>query len=73
MATCLDGDSFYLDASVTYESLGTMDGCYGESGWLNLGITLYSRDGDLTHDEPVVLAVDSFGTPVSTDAKTSAV
>ena len=70
MTACSDGDSFYLDANVNYDSLGTMDGCYGESGWLN-DITFYSRDGDLTHDEPLVYATDFYGTPVSTDAETS--
>ena len=71
MTTCSDGDSFYLDASISYDDLGTMDGCYSYSGLLIHDITLYGRDGDLTHDEPVMYVADSYGTSVSSDMEVS--
>lgn len=67
MATCSDGDSFYLDADYTYDGLSTYDGCYSDYGYTNSRdiITAYHRvDGNLD-GEPIVVATNNFGTTVS--------
>ncbi|CAN0129309.1 unnamed protein product [Scytosiphon promiscuus] len=62
MATCLDGDSFYLDASVTYDGLPTFDGCYLDSGFTLNDLTVYSRGGSYYDYEPAVIATTNYGT-----------
>ncbi|CAN0087269.1 unnamed protein product [Scytosiphon promiscuus] len=64
MATCMEGDSFYLDASVTYDDLPTFDGCYLDSGYTTGDdeLILYSRGGFFYYGQPGVLATTYYGT-----------
>eukprot|EP00752_Nemacystus_decipiens_P005791 g5239.t1 len=63
MATCSDGDSFYVDADATYEDLGTMNGCYQDAGGTFNLETAYFRDGDDESDgTPLVYASDLYTT-----------
>lgn len=65
MSTCSDGDSFYVDTDWEYDDLGTMNGCYEDSGDTTFDLPVYFRGGEQENDEPVVLAVDTFGKTVS--------
>ncbi len=65
-SSCSDGDSFYLDVlGYTWDDLGTLDGCYGDSGYTENFLPEYFRYGDKVDDQPVVLASDEFGSTVS--------
>jgi len=64
MATCSDGDSFYLDAFHRWGSLGSLDGCYSDSGYTENFLPEYFRSGAKVEDEPVVLASSDFGSQV---------
>ena len=63
-ATCSDGDSFYVDAIWEYDALGTMNGCYEDSGHTNYDLPEYFRGGEKENGEPVVLASE-YGSKVS--------
>ena len=63
-ATCSEGDSFYVDAIWEYDTLGTMDGCYEDSGHTHYDLPEYFRGGEKENGEPVVLASE-FGSKVN--------
>ena len=64
--SCSDGDSFYLDVlGYSWDDLGTLDGCFSDSGYTNFDLPEYFRGGDKVEDEPVVVVTDNFGIPVS--------
>ena len=64
--SCSDGDSFYLDVlGYSWDDLGTLDGCFSDSGYTDFDLPEYFRGGDKVEDEPVVVATDFFGIPVS--------
>ncbi len=68
MATCSDGDSFYLNVlGYTWDGLSTFDGCYKDSGWVNSNyLPQYFPDGEKV-EGPVVFADDQNFTPVRPD------
>ena len=65
VAICSDGDSFYLDASWTWDGLTTFDGCYSDSGSTLNDEAVYFRGGDKVDGEPAVILTDGYGTGVS--------
>jgi len=65
MATCSDGDSFYLDSEWTW-IVDTFDGCYMDSGYTIEYIPWYFPDG-VRVEGPGVYAEDFWGTPVSSN------
>ena len=64
MATCSDGDSFYLDCEWTWNDLDTVDGCYMDSGYTNNDLPEYFPAGEKV-EGPGVHASDYWGVPVS--------
>ncbi len=69
MATCSDGDSFYLDVlGYSWDGLSTFDGCYMDSGFTFNGLTYFFPDGEYV-EGPVVFADDEHHSPVSPDIR----
>eukprot|EP00752_Nemacystus_decipiens_P005787 g5236.t1 len=62
MATCSQGDSFYVDVDYSYDALGTMDGCYGDVGDVFNDLPEYFRDADKSDDTPMVYATTFYTT-----------
>eukprot|EP00752_Nemacystus_decipiens_P005789 g5238.t1 len=63
MATCSDGEAFYIDADYTYDSLGTMNGCYQDAGGAyNLQPEYFRGKDDESDGTPLVYASTLYTT-----------
>lgn len=66
MTTCDEGDSFYLDASITYDAVTTLEGCYSDSGDTNWDLPEYVNGGVIGDGLPAVVAFENdVGSTVS--------
>ena len=60
MATCSAEDVFSVDVDYSWDDLGTMAGCYQDSGVTNYDIPVFSRDGEYVDEVPLLYASDHF-------------
>eukprot|EP00752_Nemacystus_decipiens_P005788 g5237.t1 len=61
MATCSDGEAFYIDTDYTYDSLGTMNGCYQDAGsTYNFQPEYFRGKDDESDGTPLVYASDLY-------------
>jgi len=68
MASCSDGDSFYLNVlGYTWDGLDTFDDCYASSGGTFNDLVWYFPDGEIA-EGPTVYATSNYGVSVRSGA-----